>query len=141
MNDDGMTTIGILHPGAMGSSIGAAAQASGARVVWVSEDRSEATMLRAKADGFEDVHWLNGVVNQSQIILSVCPPEFAVELANEVCALGYRGIYVDANATTATMWMVGSSVDRRDSRPRRGYTLQERRRNLSRSSSTRVTWR
>jgi 3-hydroxyisobutyrate dehydrogenase-like beta-hydroxyacid dehydrogenase len=98
MNDDGMTTIGILHPGAMGSSIGAAAQASGARVVWVSEDRSEATMLRAKADGFEDVHWLNGVVNQSQIILSVCPPEFAVELANEVCALGYRGIYVDANA-------------------------------------------
>jgi 3-hydroxyisobutyrate dehydrogenase-like beta-hydroxyacid dehydrogenase len=98
MNDDGMTTIGLLHPGAMGSSIGAAAQASGARVVWVSDERSEATRARAEADGIEDVHWLNGVVNRSRIILSVCPPEFAVELAEEVCALGYRGIYVDANA-------------------------------------------
>jgi hypothetical protein len=113
MNDDGVMTIGLLHPGAMGSSIGAAAQASGARVVWVSEDRSEATAARAKADGFADVHWLNGVVNQSRIILSVCPPEFAVELAEEVCALGYQGIYVDANAIApATSRTIGELVER-----------------------------
>ncbi len=113
MNDDGMTTIGLLHPGAMGSSIGAAAQASGARVVWVSEDRSEATVARAKADGFEDVDWLNGLVNQSRIILSVCPPEFALELAEEVCALGYRGIYVDANAIApATSRTIAELVER-----------------------------
>jgi len=98
MNDDGVTTVGLLHPGSMGSSIGAAARDSGARVVWVSEDRSEATRARAEADGFEDVHWLNAMVNQSRIILSVCPPEFAVELAEEVCALGFRQTYVDANA-------------------------------------------
>lgn len=113
MNDDGVTTIGLLHPGAMGSSIGAAAQASGARVVWVSEDRSAATVARAEADGFEDVHWLNGMVNQSRIILSVCPPEFALELAEEVCALGFRGTYVDANAISPeTSRAVGRLVER-----------------------------
>jgi len=95
---DATVTIGLLHPGQMGSSIGAAAKASASRVVWVSEDRSAASRERAKADGFEDVSWLNGMVNQSRIILSVCPPEFAIELAAEVHALGFRGVYVDANA-------------------------------------------
>jgi len=95
---DATVTIGLLHPGEMGSSIGAAALASASRVIWVSEDRSDATRARAEADGFEDVSWLNAVVNQSRIIISVCPPEFAGELAAEVHALGFRGIYVDANA-------------------------------------------
>ncbi len=31
-----MTTIGILHPGEMGSEVGASARAGGARVVWAS---------------------------------------------------------------------------------------------------------
>ena len=98
MTADATVTIGLLHPGQMGSSIGAAARASGARVVWVSEDRSDATAARAEADGFEDVDWLNAVVNQSRIIVSVCPPEVATEVAAEVHALGFRGTYVDANA-------------------------------------------
>lgn len=98
MTEDATVTIGLLHPGEMGSSIGAAAQASGARVVWVSEDRGDATHARATSDGFEDLAWLNGVVNQSRVILSICPPEFAVELADEVHSLGFRGVYVDANA-------------------------------------------
>jgi 3-hydroxyisobutyrate dehydrogenase-like beta-hydroxyacid dehydrogenase len=98
MTSDATVTIGLLHPGEMGSSIGAVARASGARVIWVSEDRSDGTRARAEADGFEDVSWLNAVVNQSRIIVSVCPPEFATEVASEVQALGFRGIYVDANA-------------------------------------------
>ena len=32
-----MTTIGVLHPGEMGSGVGASARAAGARVLWVSE--------------------------------------------------------------------------------------------------------
>jgi 3-hydroxyisobutyrate dehydrogenase-like beta-hydroxyacid dehydrogenase len=98
MTEDATVTIGLLHPGQMGSSIGAAAKASGARVIWVSEDRSDATSARADSDGFEDVSWLNAVVNQSRVIVSVCPPEYATELAAEVHALGFRGTYVDANA-------------------------------------------
>jgi len=34
-----MTTIGILHPGEMGSAVGAAARAGGARVLWASAGR------------------------------------------------------------------------------------------------------
>ena len=32
------------------------------------------------------------------MILSVCPPEFAAHLADQVVALGFRGTYLDANA-------------------------------------------
>jgi 3-hydroxyisobutyrate dehydrogenase-like beta-hydroxyacid dehydrogenase len=52
-------------------------------------------------------------VNQSRIILSVCPPEFAVELAEEVCALGFHGTYVDANAIApATSRKIAELVER-----------------------------
>jgi 3-hydroxyisobutyrate dehydrogenase-like beta-hydroxyacid dehydrogenase len=32
------------------------------------------------------------------VIVSVCPPEFAEELASEITGLGYGGMYIDANA-------------------------------------------
>ena len=109
--DDGMT-IGVLHPGAMGAAVGAAARGAGARVVWCSEDRSEATARRAEEAGFEDAHWLNGVVNQSTILLSICPPAAAEDVAAEVAALGFRGTYVDANAIApATARRVAESVE------------------------------
>ncbi|MQA00804.1 MAG: DUF1932 domain-containing protein [Dehalococcoidia bacterium] len=91
-------TVGVVHPGQMGSAVGASARAAGARVVWVSEDRSPATVQRAESDGLEDVHWLNGLVNQSDVLLSVCPPHAAEEVAQEVLNLGFQGVYVDANA-------------------------------------------
>src|SRR5690606_15375089 len=91
-------TVGIVHPGQMGSAVGASARAAGARVIWVSEDRSPATVKRAESDGLEDVHWLNGLVNQSEVLLSVCPPHAAEEVAREVLNLGFQGVYVDANA-------------------------------------------
>lgn len=98
MVDNYSATVGVLHPGAMGSAVAAAVRSAGARAVWVSEGRSEATARRAADAGLEDVHWLNGLVNQSEIILSICPPAAAEEVAREVTALGFRGIYVDANA-------------------------------------------
>ena len=42
-------TVGLLHPGEMGSAIGASTVEAGARVIWVSEDRSAATRARAEA--------------------------------------------------------------------------------------------
>ena len=107
---DATMTIGLLHPGEMGSSVGAAAQASGARVIWVSDERSDATHVRAESDGFEDVAWLNAIVNQSRIIVCVCPPEFATEVAAEVHALGFRGTYVDANAIAPATSRRGAEI-------------------------------
>jgi 3-hydroxyisobutyrate dehydrogenase-like beta-hydroxyacid dehydrogenase len=42
-----MTRIGVLHPGAMGSSVVAALVEAGHPVYWLAADRSEATRLRA----------------------------------------------------------------------------------------------
>ena len=91
-------TVALLHPGNMGATIGAAAATSGARVVWASQRRSRATQERARQAGLIDVESLANAVLESDIVLSVCPPHAAVELAHEVAAQKFRGIYVDANA-------------------------------------------
>lgn len=92
------TIIGILHPGEMGSAVGAAASGGGARVVWASEGRGAATRGRADAEGLEDVTTLRHLVAVSSVVLSVCPPAAALDVARDVAARGFRGMYVDANA-------------------------------------------
>ena len=93
-------TIGLLHPGDMGSMVGASARANGLRVLWASEGRSPQTLERAAAAGLEDMKGLAPVVAAGQVILSVCPPHAAVDLAREVAAQGFSGIYVDGNAVS-----------------------------------------
>ena len=105
-------TVGLLHPGEMGSAIGASTVAAGARVIWTSEDRSAATRARAEADGLHDVYWLNGLVNQAHVILSICPPAFAEDVAESVTMLGYHRIYVDANAVSpATVRRMATRIE------------------------------
>jgi 3-hydroxyisobutyrate dehydrogenase-like beta-hydroxyacid dehydrogenase len=106
-------TIALLHPGNMGSTIGAAAAASGARVVWASERRSNASRERAKQAGSTDVQSLANAVRESEVVLSVCPPHAAVEIAESVARQSFKGIYVDANAISrATAVQVGEVVGR-----------------------------
>ena len=50
----GMTdTIGLLHPGEMGATVGAAARDNEVRVMWASEGRSPRTRDRARRDGVD----------------------------------------------------------------------------------------
>jgi 3-hydroxyisobutyrate dehydrogenase-like beta-hydroxyacid dehydrogenase len=101
-------TIGVLHPGEMGSGVGASARAAGARVLWVSEGRGPATRTRAEADGLEDVGTLARLVREAQVILSVCPPASAIDVARDVATHRFRGVYVDGNAIApATTRRVG----------------------------------
>ncbi|HYJ14925.1 MAG TPA: DUF1932 domain-containing protein [Candidatus Limnocylindria bacterium] len=95
-----MKTIALLHPGNMGSTIGACAATSGARVLWASAQRSAASRKRAEQAGLVDAGDLAAAVRQSDIVLSVCPPEFATEIAATVAAQRFQGIYVDANAVS-----------------------------------------
>ena len=91
------TMVGLLHPGAMGEALGRAMQHAGARVVWAGEGRSPATAARAAGAGFDDV----GTVTEmrgSDLVVSICPPEFALEVARETAAVGFTGTYLDANA-------------------------------------------
>ncbi|MBI2999854.1 MAG: NAD(P)-dependent oxidoreductase [Deltaproteobacteria bacterium] len=104
-------TVALLHPGNMGVTIGAAAAQSGARVVWASHQRSEATRKQAKEAGLVDVETLAKAVQASDVVLSVCPPHAAVDLARSVAEHKFRGIYVDANAVSrATAQQIGETV-------------------------------
>jgi 3-hydroxyisobutyrate dehydrogenase-like beta-hydroxyacid dehydrogenase len=91
-------TVALLHPGNMGVTIGAAAATSGARVIWVSDQRSQATQERANRAHLVDVKNLIDAVRESEVILSVCPPDAALELARKVAEHKFKGVYVDANA-------------------------------------------
>ena len=95
-----MTTIGLLHPGEMGASVGASGRANGHRVLWTSEGRGADTGQRAAAAGLEDAGTLAALVAASEVILSVCPPHAALDVAGAVAAQRFRGIYVDGNAVS-----------------------------------------
>ncbi|MFQ5682579.1 MAG: DUF1932 domain-containing protein [Candidatus Binatia bacterium] len=93
-------TVGLLHPGMMGVTIGAAVAESGAHVIWASHQRSKASHERAHRARLNDIGNLADLVQASAIILAVCPPHAASELASRVAEQGFGGIYVDANAVS-----------------------------------------
>src|SRR5580698_3362791 len=90
--------IGILHPGEMGSAAAASMQSAGHEVYWASEGRGEHTRKRAAELGLVDVLTLPAMCEVCSAIVSVCPPEFADSVADQVRSLSFRGMYVDANA-------------------------------------------
>jgi len=104
-------TVGLLHPGEMGSAVGATLAARGETVVWASAERSAATAERAQSAGLEDVGGVEELCRRSDVIISVCPPHAAVEVAE--AAQGFPGIYVDANAVSpATARSIETRVER-----------------------------
>lgn len=105
-------TIGLLHPGEMGGAVGAAARSVRWRVVWASEGRSPATRNRAAQSGIEDVGTLDTLAAVSDFIISICPPDAAVDVALAVAARAFGGIYIDANATSpATAHRIASLIE------------------------------
>src|SRR5262245_49425151 len=90
--------IGILHPGEMGISIAASAKNSNCEVYWSSEGRSASTRERAAKFALLDAGTLRDLCKECPIILSVCPPHAAEDLAREVMTAGFHGLFVDANA-------------------------------------------
>jgi 3-hydroxyisobutyrate dehydrogenase-like beta-hydroxyacid dehydrogenase len=95
-----MTTIGLLHPGEMGASVGASGRTSGHRVVWASQGRGAETAKRAASADLEDAGTVAAVVGASDVVLSVCPPHAALDVARSVAGHGFRKLYVDGNAVS-----------------------------------------
>ncbi len=91
-----MTVVGVLHPGEMGAAVAALLRERGERVLWASAGRSAATAERARAAGLEDIGEVPELVRRCEILLSICPPHAAVDVAEATA--GFGGIYVDANA-------------------------------------------
>ena len=88
----------LLHPGAMGASVGAALVGNGHAVRWVPDGRSAATHKRADRAGLHPVDTLEAGVQGAELVMSICPPEAAFELAQAVRETGFTGIYLDGNA-------------------------------------------
>jgi 3-hydroxyisobutyrate dehydrogenase-like beta-hydroxyacid dehydrogenase len=95
-----MSSIGLLHPGAMGASVGAALRSREHRVLWCAEGRSAETRRRAEEGGLAAVRGLRELVGESHVIVSVCPPDAALDVARAVAQEGFAGLFVDANAVS-----------------------------------------
>jgi 3-hydroxyisobutyrate dehydrogenase-like beta-hydroxyacid dehydrogenase len=91
-----MTVVAVLHPGAMGSVVGAVLRAAGHEVVWASEGRSDETAQRAGRAGLVDVGTIDAVRQRAEVVLSICPPHAACGVAEQLA--GFRGLFLDANA-------------------------------------------
>ena len=106
-----MAKVLLLHPGEMGSSIASALLDGDHEVFWVSEGRGNETRERSEKLGLLDMTDLVEAVEKSEFVISICPPEYAGTVAEEVIETGYEGTYVDANAVSpATSLAIGDLV-------------------------------
>jgi 3-hydroxyisobutyrate dehydrogenase-like beta-hydroxyacid dehydrogenase len=96
VNNVNKAVIGLLHPGDMGAGIGQCLAARGHEVLWASAGRGPDTAARAAAAGLADAGTVAALAARAQIIISVCPPHAALDVAWAVH--GFAGLYVDANA-------------------------------------------
>src|SRR5450755_3817613 len=90
------SVIGLLHPGEMGASVGRCLTDAGHVVLWASQGRGPESAGRARAAGLEDAGTAEEVAGRAEIILSICPPHVALDVAWAV--QGFGGLYIDANA-------------------------------------------
>ena len=92
--------VGLLHPGAMGASLGAALLRNADAVLWAAEGRSAATRTRAEEADLTEVPDLPTLVARARSIVSICPPHAAEDVARRVAqhAGPDLDLYIDANA-------------------------------------------
>ena len=97
-------TIGILMPGDMGHGCGKVFLKNNFRVISGLDGRSNRTKKLSTSAGIEDVGTIDNVVNYSDIILSILPPESALgqaEVVNEIILKNKKSLtYVDCNAVS-----------------------------------------
>ncbi|MEU5666501.1 DUF1932 domain-containing protein [Streptomyces longwoodensis] len=91
-------TVGILHPGSMGAAVAACAASNAAEVLWCEAGRSPASAARAAQFGLTAVAGLGELLERSDIVIGLCPPAAAEDLARDVAAHGFAGVFVEANA-------------------------------------------
>ncbi|MEU3521165.1 DUF1932 domain-containing protein [Streptomyces sp. NPDC006654] len=108
-------TVSILHPGSMGAAVAACAAANAASVLWCTAGRSSASTARAEQYGLTGVATLPELLERSDIVISLCPPAAAEDLAREVAGHTFTGVYVEANAinperTTRIAELLGSTA-------------------------------
>lgn len=110
-----MRTVAIVSPGAMGSAVGAAYRDAGSRVVATVAGRSPRTAGLAEQAGLELLPDLDAVVGTAELVLSIVPPDRALEAAAAIAAAagrtGSRPLVSDWNAVSpATVRLLGETL-------------------------------
>jgi 3-hydroxyisobutyrate dehydrogenase-like beta-hydroxyacid dehydrogenase len=82
----------------MGAAVGRALRDTGVEVLWASQGRRAATAERAAAAGLEDAGDVGTLLRRADVVVSVCPPHAALDVAR--AAEGFTGVYVDGNAVS-----------------------------------------
>lgn len=92
----------------MGAAIGGQLVARGHEVLWLPQGRSAETARRATTAGLTGVEGFSEV----KVILSVCPPHAAVEVARSLA--GTPALFIDANAVSPqTAQSIGELIGER----------------------------
>src|SRR5882672_11431529 len=95
-------TVGVVHPGAMGAAVAFQARSNAAEVLWCPAGRSSATRDRAARAGLGEADNVGDLAGRCDIIISLCPPANATEVARNLAKHSFRGLYVEANAIAPT---------------------------------------
>ena len=107
-----MAVVALLQPGAMGARVGGELVAAGHEVRWLPDGRSEQTAARARLEGLTASSDPAALLDGAGLVLSVVPPQLALETARLVAGTGFSGTYVDANPLSpATLEQVRASVE------------------------------
>jgi 3-hydroxyisobutyrate dehydrogenase-like beta-hydroxyacid dehydrogenase len=102
MRDMAIERVGLLSPGDMGHSIGNVLRHGGLRVITCLRGRSARSAALAQEAGIEVVADDEALVRQADVLLSVLPPDQALDIAervaNAVRATGTELLFADCNA-------------------------------------------
>lgn len=98
----------------MGAAIGSSLKPVAAAVVWAAAGRTQATSKRAELADLVGVPDVAAVARRCDVIISICPPHAALDVAEQVAAAlpersGPPPLYVEANAVSPAT--VGRIVD------------------------------
>src|SRR6201996_232328 len=108
--EEPMATVGLLHPGDMGAAVGGCLVSAGPEGVWGPAGRGRGPTGRALAAGLTGVSFAE-LTARASVVLSICPPHAALEVARQVAETGFAGRYVDANPiSAATAGQVAEAV-------------------------------
>ncbi|MGW0801368.1 NAD(P)-binding domain-containing protein, partial [Streptomyces sp. NPDC002692] len=86
----------------MGAAVAACAATNAAAVLWCPAGRSPASLARAEQSGLTPVATMRDLLDRSDIVISLCPPAAAEDLARDVAGHRFVGVYVEANAINPT---------------------------------------
>ncbi len=101
--------VGLLHPGQMGTAVAAAVQLHAGPVLWAEAGRSPATTKRAEWADLLAVRTVADVARRSDVVISLCPPHAALDVARQVAEAGGVELFLDANAVApSTMDEIGA---------------------------------